>query len=123
MAETADAAKVPATADDSDTCTAAPVVIEAEDDHRYEIRLDGALAGFAIYHRRGGRAFFVHTEIDPGFEGKGLGSALAKGALDAERALGEPVVPLCPFIRTYIDRHPEYGDLVDHAMLDAIDGR
>ena len=64
----------------------------------------------------------MHTEIDPAFEGKGLGSALAKGALDAERALGEPVVPLCPFIRAYIDRHPEYADLVDHDMLARIDG-
>lgn len=100
-----------------------PVVTEVEADHRYDVRLDGALAGFAVVHRRGGRAYFVHTEIDPAFEGKGLGSALAKGALDAERARGELIVPLCPFIRTYIDRHPDYGDLVDHAMLDTIDGR
>jgi predicted GNAT family acetyltransferase len=64
----------------------------------------------------------VHTEIDPAFEGKGLGSALAAGALDAERALGEPVVPLCPFIRSYIDRHPDYADLVDREMLARIDG-
>ena len=52
-------------------------VRDVPDDHRYEVTLDGALAGFAIYHRRGGRTFFVHTEIDPAFEGKGLGSALA----------------------------------------------
>ena len=84
--------------------------------------LDGELAGFALYVRRGGRVYFVHTEIDPGHEGEGLGSALAKGALDAERALGEPVVPLCPFIRGYIDRHPEYADLVDQDMLARIDG-
>ena len=97
-------------------------VVDEPDQHRYEIRLGGDLAGFAIYHRRGGKAYFVHTEIDPAFEGKGLGSALAKGVLDAERALGEPVVPLCPFIRSYIDRHPDYADLVDHEMLARIDG-
>ena len=97
-------------------------VVDEPDQHRYEIRLGEDLAGFAIYHRRGGKAYFVHTEIDPAFEGKGLGSTLAKGALDAERALGEPVVPLCPFIRAYIDRHPEYADLVDHDMLARIDG-
>ncbi len=106
-----------------DTSAGPPVITDAADDHRYEIRLDGQLAGYAIYHRRGGRAYFVHTEIDPAFEGKGLGSALARGALDAEQALDERVVPLCPFIRSYIDRHPDYADLVDHAMLDAIDGR
>jgi predicted GNAT family acetyltransferase len=97
-------------------------VHDIPDEHRYAITLDGQPAGFAIYHRRGGRAFFVHTEIDAAFEGKGLGSALAKGVLDAERALGEPVVPLCPFIRSYIDRHPEFADLVDREMLARIDG-
>ena len=57
------------------------------------------------------------------YEGKGLGSVLAKGALAAERTLGEPVVPLCPFIRSYIDRHPDFADIVDHKMLDTIDAR
>jgi predicted GNAT family acetyltransferase len=71
---------------------------------------------------RRGRAFFVHTEIDPAFEGKGLGSALAKGMLDNERQLGEPIVPLCPFVRSFVDRHPEYADLVDTEMLARIDG-
>ena len=97
-------------------------VRDVPDQHRYEIRLGGKLAGFTVYHRRGGRTYFVHTEIDPAFEGKGLGSALAGGALDNERELGGPVVPLCPFIRSYIDRHPAYGNLVDHDMLARIDG-
>jgi predicted GNAT family acetyltransferase len=96
-------------------------VTDAADAHRYEIRLGDELAGFGVYHRRGGRAYFVHTEIDPAFEGKGLGSTLVKGMLDHERQLGEPIVPLCPFVRTYVDRHPEYADLVDHEMLDRID--
>ena len=98
-----------------------PEVRDDPDESRFEIWLDGELVGFARYVRRGGRVYFVHTEIDPATRGR-LGSALAKGALDAERALGEPVVPLCPFIRTYIDRHPEYVDLVDHDMLARIDG-
>ena len=91
-------------------------------EHRFEIHDDGKLAGFARYVRRPGRIFFVHTEIDPAFEGQGLGSALARGVLDAERTLGEPVVPLCPFMRSYIDRHPGYTDLVDQEMLARIDG-
>ncbi len=99
-----------------------PEVRDDPDESRFGIWLDDELVGFARYIRRGGRVYFVHTEIDPGHEGAGLGSALARGALDAERALGEPVVPLCPFIRTYIDRHPEYVDLVDQDMLARIDG-
>jgi len=99
-----------------------PSVTDVPDQHRFEVRLDGELAGFAVYHRRGGRIYLVHTEVDPAFEGKGMGSALAKGVLDAERATGEPVVPLCPFMRSYIDRHPDDAVLVDKDMLARIDG-
>jgi len=96
-------------------------VVDVPDRSRFEIRLDGALAGFAQYVRRGGRTFFVHTEIDPRFEGKGLGSKLAAGALGAERDGGTKVVPLCPFIRSYIDRHPDEMANVDHELLERID--
>jgi predicted GNAT family acetyltransferase len=96
-------------------------VQDARDRDRYEIRLGGELAGFAQYVRRGGRTFFVHTEIDPRFEGKGLGSKLAAGALAAERDAGTKIVPLCPFIRSYIDRHPDEMGNVDHELLDHID--
>jgi predicted GNAT family acetyltransferase len=89
--------------------------------HRFEIYDDGKLAGFAIYVRRPGRLIFVHTEIDPAFEGRGLGSQLARAALDAARASGDRVVPLCPFIGQFIDRHPEYGDLVDHELVARLD--
>ncbi len=97
-------------------------VRDERDASRYEITADGQLAGFARYVRRGGRTWFVHTEIDPAFEGQGLGSVLAAGALDAERAAGTPIVPLCPFIRHYLDRHPEYADLVDRELLARVDG-
>ncbi len=99
-----------------------PTVRDNPDQNRFEISLDGALAGHAQYVRRGGRIYFVHTEIEEGHEGAGLGSALARGALDATRERGEPVVPLCPFIRAYIDRHPEYAELVDSRLLAHIDG-
>jgi predicted GNAT family acetyltransferase len=89
---------------------------------RYEVLTDGTMAGFARYVRRGGRAYFVHTEVDPKHEGAGLGSALVKGALEAQRDRGELIVPLCPFVRGYIERHPEYADVVDQAMLATIDG-
>jgi uncharacterized protein len=99
-----------------------PQVHDNEEQRRYEVHLDGMLVGLARYVRRGGRAYFVHTEIDPGHEGAGLGSTLVRGALEAQRARGEPVVPLCPFVRAYLDRHPELADVVDAEMLATIDG-
>jgi uncharacterized protein len=83
------------------------------DEHRYEAWLDGELAGVAEYDLRPGTIVFTHTEVDPAFEGKGVGGALAGGALDQVRAAGEyDVVPQCPFVKAYIDKHPEYADLV-----------
>ncbi|WP_309071122.1 GNAT family N-acetyltransferase [Arthrobacter sp.] len=79
---------------------------------RYEVNLDGAPAGFAAYRLRDNRVIFTHTEVDSAFEGHGLGSALARGALDDVRERGLRAVPLCPFIAAYIERHPEYQDLV-----------
>ena len=79
---------------------------------RYEVSLDGEPAGFAEYRLRDGRVIFAHTEVDSAFEGHGLGSSLARGALDDVRNRGLQAVPLCPFIAAYIERHPEYQDLV-----------
>lgn len=79
---------------------------------RFEILVDDAVAGFAEYKRRGSALAFTHTVIESAFEGRGLGSALARGALDAAREQGSPVLPFCPFIRSYIQRHPGYLDLV-----------
>ena len=90
--------------------------------HRYEIIVDDAIAGIAEYEERDGRDVFVHTEIDPSYEGQGLGGKLAKGALDAENAAGRKIVPLCPFIAGYIGKHPEYADLVDAEMLGRLSG-
>jgi predicted GNAT family acetyltransferase len=87
---------------------------------RYEIVVDGKVAGFVQYNMRGGRLILVHTEIDHAYEGKGLGTKLAMGALDDIRTRGLLIVPVCPFIESYIQRHPEYDDLVDHEMFDAL---
>lgn len=84
------------------------------DKSRYEALIEsGVVAGFAEYEKRGGLLVFTHTEVDDAFEGQGVGSALARGALDQARGTGLPVRPLCPFVKEYIDRHPEYQDLVD----------
>src|SRR5262245_34702690 len=80
---------------------------------RYEITLDGALAGYALYSRHGDTITFTHTEIDPNAEGHGLGSRLAKAALDDVRARRLRVVAECPFIAGFIERHPDYSDLLD----------
>jgi uncharacterized protein len=79
---------------------------------RFEILLEGEVAGFAAYQRSGSTVSFTHTEIDPRFEGQGLGSILAGAALDATRIEGSSVLPFCPFIRGYLQRHPDYLDLV-----------
>jgi hypothetical protein len=79
---------------------------------RYEVRIDGRMAGFTQYRRAPRTVDFTHTEVYPEFEGQGLGSKLAAGALDAVRAGGDRAVASCPFISTYIKRHPEYADLV-----------
>lgn len=87
-------------------------VINNADEHRYEARIDGELAGFAAYELADRRIIFTHTEVFPEFEGRGVGSALARGALDDVRAAGGPrVVPRCPFIRGWIDAHPDYAEL------------
>lgn len=86
------------------------------DANRFEVFSDGELAGRAEYVDRSGRWVFTHTEIDDAHEGKGLASALAKGALDEVRRRHARVVPLCPFLRGWIERHDEYADLVDEEM-------
>jgi len=96
------------------------VVRDDQDNHRYVLELDGRVAGFTVYHLRGGRYYFVHTEVEAGHEGEGLGSVLVRGALDDVRARGETIVPLCPFVAAWVARHPDYQNLVDQAALDRI---
>jgi predicted GNAT family acetyltransferase len=79
---------------------------------RYEIEVDGEVAGFINYRREPGVIELVHTDVDPRSEGKGVGAALVQGALDDVRARGLKVRPYCPFVAAYIRRHPEYQDLV-----------
>ena len=90
-----------------------PTVHDAAGSSRFEIRVDGGLAGFAQYRLNDPRLIvFTHTEIDDAFEGRGLGSILIRAALDGARGRGLAVQPDCPFVRGYIARHSEYLDLV-----------
>ena len=79
---------------------------------QYEITVDGEPAGVIRYTREGDTITMVHTEIEPKFEGHGVGAELVQRALDDVRAKGEHVRPLCPFVAAYIRRHPDYDDLV-----------
>ena len=89
-----------------------PRVTDNRAERRYEVYVGDALAGFVTYHAMPGQLTFIHTEVDPGLRRRGLGSALARGALDDARAKGVHVVAVCPFIETFIEGHPEYADLV-----------
>ena len=78
--------------------------------HRYELQTDGSLAH--VEYRRGPKTIrFTHTEVPKALAGKGIGARLARHVLDAARADGLKVVPACPFIATWMKRHPEYDDL------------
>ncbi len=89
-----------------------PAIVDVPELSRFEVRVGGEVAGFAAYSRRPPLITFTHTEVDPRFEGQGLGGRLVSAALDATRAEGLSVIPLCPFVREYISRHPQYLDLV-----------
>ena len=81
--------------------------------HRYEGWCDDELAGFAEYRLTEKLIVFTHTEVDDRFEGRGVGSAIARFALEDVRADGtRQVVPKCPFIRSWIESHPEFASLV-----------
>jgi len=88
------------------------VVTDQPTAERYEVHVDGELAGFAEYRSRPGLVAFVHTEIEPRFEGRGLGSRVIAEALDDARRRHLAVLPFCPFVNAYLHRHPEYADLV-----------
>jgi hypothetical protein len=93
---------------------ASEAILEVVDNparQRYEGRLGGRVVGFTEYRRVRGRVIFVHTEVDPEMEGKGVGGKLAAGALDDVRTQGLTFSVKCPFIASWLRRHPEYEDI------------
>ncbi|AXK80097.1 N-acetyltransferase [Pseudolabrys taiwanensis] len=78
--------------------------------HRFELDLDGHTA-FSTYRREGTLLTILHTEVPQELNGRGIGSKLVRGVLDIARAEGSKVKPLCPFVASYMDKHPEYADL------------
>jgi predicted GNAT family acetyltransferase len=80
---------------------------------KYDAHIDGALAGFTNYLLHGDRVVFTHAEVYPRWEGQGVGSALARGALDDVIAQGKLITPVCPFIVSFVRRNPSYLEHVD----------
>lgn len=78
----------------------------------YELRLGETVVGFIAYQTEPGAVVLLHTDVDPVFEGRGFGSRLVAGAFEDIRARRLSVVPICPFVSSYLGRHPEDADLV-----------
>jgi hypothetical protein len=86
-------------------------VVDVPDAQRYEARRHGQLLGFAAYQKTPELIVFTHTEVDRAAEGQGIGGILVRSALDDVRRQNLPVLPVCPFVRGWMTRHPEYADL------------
>ncbi|MGV2903286.1 GNAT family N-acetyltransferase [Microbacterium sp. AGC62] len=84
-------------------------VTRNDEESRYEIRSDDVLAGFAAFDLRPGSIRFIHTEVDPAFQGQGLAGTLAAAALADAAERGEAIVPLCPYIAKYLETHEVPG--------------
>jgi predicted GNAT family acetyltransferase len=88
------------------------VVADAPERHRYEAELDGTLAGILDYVVKHGRIALIHTEVLPSFEGHGVAAGLTRFALDEARRRELMVIVICPYVRSYLEKHPEDLDIV-----------
>jgi len=87
-------------------------VREVADRRRFEVLVDDEVVGFAVFHVEDGRAAIPHTEVDPDHGGQGLATELVRTVLDSARDRGQQVLPYCPFVSSFIRKHPQYVDLV-----------
>jgi predicted GNAT family acetyltransferase len=87
-------------------------VADAPDRERYELSIDGEMVGFTAYRTRPGLIAFVHTEVDERLQGRGLADRLIRFALEDADARGLAVLPFCPFVKGFIERHREFKALV-----------
>ncbi|MFJ8623835.1 GNAT family N-acetyltransferase [Kitasatospora sp. NPDC093550] len=94
--------------------TPSSVVVERADErNRYEIHVDGKLAGFTEYRDHEEQRVFFHTEIDDAFAGQGLAGRLVQEALTDVRAAGKRIVPICPYVAKFLTKHEEFTDITD----------
>ena len=92
--------------------THAAQLTDVEADQRYEATIDGELAGYIEYVIKYGRLALIHTEVLPEYEGKGVGGGLVRFDITEARRRGLRVIPTCPFVRSYVESHPETHDIV-----------
>jgi uncharacterized protein len=90
----------------------APAVTDNPDASRYEMHVGAELAGVITYRLRDTTISLLHTEVEPAFQGAHLATQLARFALDDARERGLAVLPFCPYVSSWIRKHPEYTDLV-----------
>lgn len=83
-----------------------------ESEHRFEARVDGELVGFAEYRFDDDVVVFTHTVVHDAFEGRGVGSSLVRDALTDVRRSGAVAEARCPFVKEWVGRHPDFGDLL-----------
>jgi len=88
------------------------VIVDNPAESKFEIRVGGERAGLVLYQLDGQVISLMHTEVADKFQGMGLASKLARGVLDAARDRGLAVLPYCPYIKSWIAKHPDYVDLV-----------
>ncbi len=108
-----DADPTPDAAAEHDSPPRADRVEDRPDESRFVLLRGDTVIGESQYRRRDGAIVFTHTEVDPSLQERGLGSRLVRAALDEVRVTGERVVARCPFVRRYIEEHPEYADLTE----------
>jgi len=87
-------------------------VVDEPARQRYEARLGDDVVGFVEYRSVRGRRILFHTEVDPSMEGRGVGGRLVAGVLDSIRAEGRRITVKCPFVAAFLERHPEYRDVL-----------
>jgi hypothetical protein len=97
--------------------TGAPTTVSSEKD-RFTIGVEGRTVGFTEFADRDGQRIFTHTEVDDDFEGRGLATILIGEALQATRDGGLRIVPVCPMVANYVEKHDEYSDVVDPVSTD-----
>ena len=95
-------------------------VIVTPAENRYDISVAGQTVGFADYADRGAQRVFHHTEVDPRFGGRGLATILLEEALEATRADGKRIVPVCSMVVTVLKKHPEYDDITDPVTAEVV---
>ncbi len=97
-----------------------PTVSRETDPDRFEVSVDGQVAGFTQFVDVGGQRIFFHTEIGEEFGGRGLAAVVVEQALTATRGDGLRIVPVCPYVKKYVQKHHDFDDIVDKVTPEAL---